>query len=352
MRGLRGAGKGLTAIAIFVMASLTPAPTQASAAQLTLPGEGSQQVAPDHMRPASDIIDPVAVTHLSHAESPAAVASAGPRTDRILFIRGYWTSSHPSTPSKTTAGDIFIDQTDAWFQTVSGGRYAVSGKVTPWLRIPKPYSCYDSYRLVSQAIRKARARGIHVNAFDRFILYVPCSAGSVAGVGQAPGNQVTIFGKAGLYPEVSVHEQGHNLGLQHAGSLKCHHHGKRVTFSNRCRLSAYGDWFDAMGAPNDPAQFNAFELKRIGWLRSLATVRKTATKTLHAADGPTGLAALKVPTSKHTYWVELRTQAGVDDHLPDGTAGVQIRVQRRDRTALLDLQPGGQGDVPATTPSS
>ena len=151
----------------------------------------------------------------------------------------------------------------AWFREVSGGRYSVSGAVTPWLPGPPPVELPQRCQQ-RQETRRSRPPSDGASgsrSFQRFILVMPCDAGGILGYAALPGSTVVLFDLSRI---VVVHEQGHNLGLQHASSRQCFRGTRPVTWSRRCRLSEYGDAIDAMGNYR-AGHYNAFYKARLGW---------------------------------------------------------------------------------------
>ena len=200
---------------------------------------------------------------------------------------------------------------------MSGGRYAVSGSVTPWLKVSAPSGCPgNTSRVMDQALARARAKGFTPSGFGRHLVYMPCSGGGITGLGSMPGKRIWLFGTLDL--ATNVHEQGHNLGLPHEKLRTCRAaDGSRATWSGSCGVQEYGDWSDAMG--NGPAaHYNIVSKRLLGWAGSTATVSADATRTLTATEERTaGLKGLGVRTPDRTYWLELRN-GGDEDEDTDG----------------------------------
>jgi hypothetical protein len=263
-----------------------------------------------------------------------------PRSTRVLVLRAFWTRRAPAQPSKPATFRKVIRGSNTWFREVSHRRYSVSGAVTPWLRVPRPNDCVNgAFQIMNQALRAAQRRGFILSRFQRAILYLPCDAGGLLGFATVPGQHVWLFNTIGLH--VVVHEQGHNLGLQHASSRVCRSPQWRfVTWGPRCRVIEYGDEIDAMGNLR-PGHFNGFYKARLGWLQRGAVVRSSGTVNLRPAETiGRGLKAVRVRSGRSTYWVEYRTRTGYDRSMPAGSNGVQIRFQRGSRSQLLDAGPG------------
>lgn len=272
---------------------------------------------------------------------PAArrTAARTPAATKILAMRVYWGASAPATPTTTDFRKAMITDANTWFAEVSHGRYAVSGAVTPWLKIRAPRACGDVDTIMTRALAAAKAKGFAVSTFGRRIVYEPCSMGWAAGLGSMPGPSIWLFKNTDL--SVNVHEQGHNLGLDHANARACTRAGDPVTWSPRCSVHEYGDTADVMGNEST-GHYNAYSKQKLGWLQQGATVTADATRTLTPAEttGP-GLKGLRVKVSAaRSYWLELRTPTGTDAGWVDGNYGVQLRLADRKASQLLDLAPG------------
>ena len=285
-------------------------------------------------------VDTIRVTAPSGEVSAKETSAAARRTTRVLVLRAYWGARPPARPTTATTKQRVISNSRAWFSEVSHGRYTVSGAVTPWLKVDRPFDCYGgSGGVGNQALAAAQRRGFRLSSYTRFILYLPCSAGGILGYASLPGQHVVLFNN--MDRNVVVHEQGHNLGLEHASSRTCRSpRWGAMTWSSRCQVSEYGDEIDAMGNRR-AGHYNAYYKSRLGWLQRATTVTSTRTVTLarHETTGP-GLKAVRVRAGGATYWLEYRTRTGADRGLRPGTEGVQIRHQSGDRTQLLDAGPG------------
>ena len=276
------------------------------------------------------------------AATPAATAPVR-GTTRALVLRAYWGRRPPAHPTLAATRRKVLTTSRAWFRDVSNGRYSVSGAVTPWLRVRRPSSCLGgSGNVGNQALRIAQRRGFRLSRFDRFILYMPCNAGGILGYATLPGRHVVLFSMAKI---VVVHEQGHNLGLQHASSRQCFRAGRPVMWSRRCRVTEYGDSFDAMGNRRF-GHYNAYYKARLGWLGRRVTVTSTRTVRLAPLERGRGIKAIRLRAGRATYWLEYRTRTGSDSQMLPGTQGVQIRVQVGQRSQLLDGAPRSGGFDP------
>lgn len=287
----------------------------------------------------------IAVTSLKVvAEARTAPApAAAPRSNRLLVMRVYWGAAAPAKPSTVQARSIWLTRGNAWFKEVSHARYSISGTVTRWLKISNPGGCFQgAFTAMDRAKSKARALGYRPAAYSRFVLYLPCDAGGILGLGSMPGADVWQFGS--LDYKIALHEQGHNLGLGHANTRTCMRGAAQVTWSGSCAVEEYADRFDVMGNRGD-GHYQAFYERRLGWLQAMSRLTATGTRTLkpYETTGP-GLKAIEVRVSAtKSYWLEYRTKFGIDARFPAGSFGVQIRVRSGPADSepqLLDAMPG------------
>lgn len=291
--------------------------------------------------PTGPVLDVRSATFLEPLPAGTTRSFArGTKVTRTLVMRVYWRSAPPARPTTAVTKDRILTQAASWFRTVSGGRYTISGSVTPWLKISAPPSCLSGYtRVMEQALARAKAKGYSPTAFGRWIVYLPCNAGGVTGLGSKPGKKIWLFGTTDL--GTNVHEQGHNLGLGHANLRSCRVGTTTVTWSSSCRVHEYADWGDAMG--NGPAvHFSALNKRRLGWLSAMTTVSGDATRRLTPSNETSaGNKAMVVRTSTRSYWVELRSGTNVDAGIPPACRGVQIRVPTSGSSSqVLDALPG------------
>jgi hypothetical protein len=154
-----------------------------------------------------------------------------------------------------------------------------------------------------------------------------CSAESFATVGGVGGE---IFSGNGIGTTEGIpyllHEFGHNLGFEHADASICtntsSYDGTAADFSftsTVCPTREYDDYFDIMGYTVKNATPNLSSPQRIlsGWMTNYATLTnatRSVTTTLTALGGSGGTQALKVidPLSGDAYYIEYRTDSGLD----------------------------------------
>jgi hypothetical protein len=184
-----------------------------------------------------------------------------------------------------------------------------------------------------------------------------CNADSFATVGGTGGE---IFSGNGIGTAMGVpyllHEFGHNLGFEHASASICtnttSYDGTAASFgytSTTCPTREYDDYFDIMGYTVKNATPNLSSPQRImaGWLTNYATVTATTTQTLTALGGSGGTQALKVvdPTSGDIYYVEYRTNSGLDATSAEFHYGLQCDPAMSGYTICELDSNASQGDV-------
>jgi hypothetical protein len=295
------------------------------------------------------------VSPLAHGDAVFTlkpVPTARAAVTRVLVILAYW-GAHDSV-TQHSAKSLVITQGNRWYRAASYGRQGLTGTATAWLKIG-PQSCGD-FGTFGPAEAAARRAHYNTAAYDRVIIYEPCSLGYEIGLGQEPGNKVMLF-SGGMNLPTAVHEQGHNYGSDHANFLECTRRGKRVTYTagGTCTTEVYDDIDSAMGLEWNPkvaGDFSAPEKAVLGWLNGKAVaINGSGSATLSPYETSAGIKAIKVPGSAgRTYWLEYRTARGNDAHLPKGDLGVLVHMSvaeaagtfpKLSQSLLLDMVPHG-----------
>ena len=203
-----------------------------------------------------------------------------------------------------------IKTSAAWFREVSGGRYSVSGVVTPWLRVRRPSNCLNGANNVgNQALAAAQRRGYRLASFERFILVMPCRPPSgILGFATLPGRTscCSTWPRSSSSTSRATTSACSTLGT----ARQCVRGRRAVTWSRRCRVIEYGDAIDSMGNYR-AGQYNSFYKARLGWLNSRATVTRSRTVRL-------------APVKQQRSWVQGDPAAGRPGH-------VLARVPDQDR---------------------
>ena len=122
--------------------------------------------------------------------------------------------------------------------------------------------------------------------------------------------------------DITAHEIGHNLSLQHAAILDC---GGTLDspinqpLADGCELLEYWDVHDVMGygGVGGPGSLSAPQAERLGFTRAQdsADLSDKTTHTLSAVASLDGTSAVRVQGGGEAYWVELRAPFGYDANL-------------------------------------
>lgn len=247
---------------------------------------------------------------------------------------------------ESTRAQVFTgaSSADAFYQEETYGDISFTGKLSPegdvfgWYTVNSPAGCAEG-TWDAEAKAAAEGDGKSLAGYDHIIYVFPYQS-SCSWLGRASlgggGGTVNINGTLGGAQVIS-HELGHNLGLLHAGSWTCSKDGKRVSMSDSCTASVYGDPFDVMGNKGT-RHSDGWKLLKLGVLslsENVDTV-SSGTHTLKAAltssPAPKVLRMVR-PVSggpigaTSYYYLEIREQGGIFENFADTSmTGVSIRV--------------------------
>ena len=118
------------------------------------------------------------------------------------------------------------------------------------------------------------------------------------------------MGTAQKAVQLTTHEAGHNLGLNHASTVDFGSDAVGPTNSSGTR-NEYGDRYSTMGSWND-GHYAAPQKKQLGWL-SATSVSSSGTFTVKPFSNTTGVRALDIKrgsTGSQRIWLEYRRQLG------------------------------------------
>ncbi len=218
---------------------------------------------------------------------------------------------------------VFTDarSTKAFIKEESYGFVNLEGKNSPdgdvfgWLTIPNDNTPCSASTWSNAALAAAQDMGMGITGYDHYVFIFPrTSACTWAGLGQQPGRNTWINGTSA---QVIDHELGHNFRNSHASTIVCTEAaGGRVTLSDKCISSEYGNPFDIMG--RGLRHTNVINKTRAGWLSEMQTQTITVDGTymLLPQEMPsTGIQALRTPIDKtYYYYLEYRQPFGVFDN--------------------------------------
>ena len=278
---------------------------------------------------------------VTNSGSPAPVANTfGEQRTLVILVNFQDDPVEPYTPQ--FAHDIIIGETSAFFLENSFGQTWLSGDVTGWYTIPVDSTVCDVQVTEDHALQAASNAGFDLVNYSRLVVAFPqnaCGFWGSATVGGKP-SRATLNGDLEL--ELTGHELGHNLGLQHSHSLVCDDGssvgpGSADVGTNpwpNCLRLEYGDGVDIMGA-SPSTHFSAYQKERLGWLgygNSPAITRIDTGGSYelspYAAPGginPKGLKILKAEDAwgyKTWYYLEYRQPIGFDSFFTSYYSGM------------------------------
>ena len=253
------------------------------------------------------------------------------------------------------------DSVNAFYKEASFGKLNLAGLLNPdgdifgWYTVPYddgPLCDKNNWSQAADSI--ALSKGVDLSGYNSLVYIFPytssCHWAGIASVLGSPGI-VRINGTQDVINVIS-HEFGHNLGFMHASALWCvDSNGDRVSISDNCTRSEYGDFFDIMGFTVTPRHFNNFFKGRavisynfynqvIGFYQpgNVITVSQNGTGTYRITPIETsssGVKALLIPrqldssgnVSKY-YYLEYRQPFGFDNFAQTDSVvnGILIRL--------------------------
>lgn len=211
---------------------------------------------------------------------------------------------------------------------------------------------------VNAAMTQATGMGVNLALYQHVIVMVPTSVQSSCGfAGIAPlncGSSCWMISADCSYPDIVIHELGHNLGLNHAGT----------DFNDDGEVGStatdeYGDWSCPMGISGvGYRRFNAPHQRQMGWMPDdrEQSVTTSGTYTIASSDidpltasptPPTQTQVLTIPIngSSQSYYLSFRrSDSGYSQELQSAYSG-RTNIHRfsgSGRTMLVDVIANGE----------
>ncbi|MCU0662412.1 MAG: M12 family metallo-peptidase [Myxococcota bacterium] len=217
-----------------------------------------------------------------------------------------------------------VDSVDNFYAVNSQNIDTFSAKVFKRYNISYTASdCeYDNTGNIENALINAfKNDGNNTSDYDHIVLVVPTKCGKdwsgawayVGSIGDDGGvgfSVVSMYKDDCFDPWYLSHELGHNLGMNHARSMKCSGALYKPNGAG-CSFDEYGNYNDVMGN-GEGVYFSAPYQRFMGWIAAanVATAGKSGTFNLQPADGSMcGVRAVRIPIPGETgnyFYVEYR----------------------------------------------
>ena len=258
--------------------------------------------------PECGVCTPSGSFRIQATQSSPEISGIGEK--KLLYIRVCYPDD-PSEPISPAGAESLMAQVNDFYRTHSYSQFGLVSTVTPLLVLPSSKTNYfpenreswDSFLLLQDAREAARQAGYDPANYDldvvRFNTWFERSFANIGARGAW---------MASSQPSITIHEIGHNLGLQHANRWVGPVNGSGTNIE-------YGDMFDIMGQPSDykPTGFHFLNKRMLGWLSDSNVVRITSSGIyrVYAHDGITNVLArpyaLRIrKDDERDYWIEKR----------------------------------------------
>jgi len=230
-----------------------------------------------------------------------------------------------------------------YWQEVSYGQTSATGNVFGPLTIGESssYSCSTISQVFYDAVTAAHAQGIDLTSYHRISIILPdlnCGwAGFTTGLSGSAGcltwstaegtltaslsyDSDKYFTTQAQAVELVAHENGHQLGLEHSGTITDEPTAVLGPLSGPGTITEFNDFFSIMGAWTLGHYTAPDKAEILNWITPAVgydVVSSSGTYTLQPVESsPAGLKALKIQrgTGNNGYylWVEYRQPVGYD----------------------------------------
>lgn len=302
----------------------------------------------------------------------SACSTTGAQNMAVLLVN-FQDSANAVTPQQVS--DIFFDTStghslNGYWQEASYGQTSATGNVFgPFTVGPtSSYTCLTMSQLFNDAVVAATASGVSLQNYTRITIVFPglsCGWAGVTSTGSAGSGCSTWNTPVGtLTASVSylissylttrdkgvilaAHESGHQLGLDHAGTVTDQPTAVLGPASNPGTVGEFNDFFSVMGAWTLATYSAQHKSEILNWMASGANyqlVQSSGTYTLQPIEvNPPALQGLKVQRGTSNpgdyLWIEYRQPIGNYDstigfmnfagalvHYQDATTGKHTHV--------------------------
>ncbi len=244
------------------------------------------------------------------------------------------------------ASNVFFDTStghslNGFWQEASYGQTSAAGSVFgPYtIGASSAYSCLNLFQVFNDAVSAATASGVNLQNYTRIDLVFPglsCGWAGVTATGSAgAGCQVwntssgtltasvsyllpSYFSNRDQAVELVAHENGHQLGLDHAGTITDEPTAVLGPTTAPGNTTEFNDFFNTMGAWTLGTYAAPHKSEVLNWMASGTSyqdVQSSGTYTLQPLEtNPPGLQALKVQrgtgNTADYLWIEYRQSIG------------------------------------------
>ena len=235
---------------------------------------------------------------------------------------GFAVNTVQTLPGKLKSCDTVWSEDDMW------ATWSAAGAALGWVAGPKGFPLYYFRHLVVVVPKGCPGGPLVTAGGARWGVGI----GSVGPLFDAGGVSISFTGADKL--DITAHELGHNLTLQHANILSCPAGAAdtpvHMPLPGGCSILEYYDTHDVMGyaGVGGPGMLSAPAADRLGFSRGLVDAPSSgaASHTLAPVSSGVNARALRIvdPRSKEVYFVEYREPSGYDatlDHSGTRTVG-------------------------------
>ncbi len=273
-------------------------------------------------------------------------------TKRYLFLRVDFSDyeGEQATISEQRAGEL-LQEMQAEFRRMSYGTFTLApmnptgSAVSPILRASKEGAEYDHRGLdvlYWEALDLARNAGVNVDGYDFIGLYTTDKPlAGYGGLGYVGIKGLHIAGARHFDMVTTVHEMGHNFGLDHARAL--FPHGRATLVGGE--LVEYGNPYDTMGDRYEISQGHDYmgsHKRLIKWLPSgdSGRVSNSGIYRLFAVDdiNSRGRRTLRFDGGEQPYYLDFRS--GMTSDFLNSSVLLQQADASGDDNTLFDVFPG------------
>jgi M6 family metalloprotease-like protein len=303
----------------------------------------------------------------------SSVCSTTGTQNMAVLLVNFQDSAIAVTPQQ--ASDIFFDTStghslNGYWQEASYGHTSATGNVFgPFTVGPtSSYTCLTMSQLFSDAVVAASASGVNLQNYTRINVVFPglsCGWAGVTSTGSAGAGCSTWNTPSGTLTAslsylissylttrdkgviLAAHENGHQLGLDHAGTITDEPTAVLGPPSDPGTVGDFNDFFSVMGAWTLATYSAQHKSEILNWMASGANyqiVQSSGTYTLQPIEmNPPGLQGLKVQRGTSNLgdylWIEYRQPIGNYDstigfmnfagalvHYQDSTTGKHTHV--------------------------